>query len=296
MQIAVFDDYRVGVVQADSVIDVTNVLPAALDSRPRDRMNWLIEGWASYVEEVADVVRRAQNGIPLTDVTLRAANPAPGQLFALPSNFHAHLGELGARTVTKGGRTAREQGFFLKAASSVVGAGEQITLPKGSSRRFDHECELAVIIGKTARDVPRANAHEYVFGCSGLIDITMRLEPGEFEEERSMRKSFETFTPLGPFVVTADELGDPSTLSAELRVNDQIRQRAAFADMIVDIDEAIELISSVTTLAPGDVIAMGTPSGVGPLAAGDQVTIEVERIGVMSLPVAERALRAPRSY
>ncbi|MEO8296921.1 MAG: fumarylacetoacetate hydrolase family protein, partial [Burkholderiales bacterium] len=161
---------------------------------------------------------------------------------------------------------------------------------------FDHESELAVIIGRTARNVPRAEAMQYVFGYACLIDATMRIEKDTFEEERSMRKSFETFTPLGPWLVTADEVADPQNLRNQLWVNGELRQDANTRDMIVGIAELIELISSVLTLRPGDVIATGTPEGVGPFAPGDTVKIAIESVGEMTLPVRAQAKRSPRPY
>ena len=150
-------------------------------------------------------------------------------------------------------------GFFLKAPSSVVGAGSPILLPRGSARRFDHETELAVIIGRRAKNVPRAQALDFVFGYSCLMDITMRLEPGMPAEERPTRKSFDTFTPIGPYLVTADEIPDPQALENQLWVNGKLRQSANTRDMTVGVAELIELVSSVMTLNPGDIIATGTP-------------------------------------
>lgn len=294
MKLAVFGEYRLGVILDDQVFDVTAVVPAALDDMPEQRMNWLIRHW----QEVREQVQALQSDTrpqPLANVQLMPPSPYPSHVFAAPANYRKHVGELGVRSVSKG-RTAREQGFFLKAPGSLVGAGSSIILPHGSDRRFDHESELAVIIGKRARNVPRAEAMQYVFGYSCLIDATMRIEPGVAEEERSMRKSFATFTPLGPYLVTADEVADPQNLSNRLWVNDELKQDANTKDMIVDIPELIELISSVLTLNPGDVIATGTPEGVGPFAPGDRVRIAIESIGEMSLTVIQADVRAPRAY
>lgn len=300
MRLAVFNDFRVGLVEGSEVVDVTSLLPDHLDAWPELRINWLINHWTELRQPLHDALTHAASPDfarhPVEQVTLRAVNPAPRQVLALPANFRAHLTELGDRTVTKKGRTAREQGFFLKAASSVVGAGESIQLPHGSSRRFDHECELAVVIGKTARDVARDRAMDHVFGYAALVDLTMRVEPGKFEEERTMRKSFETFTPVGPYLVTRDEVPDLAPLTSELSVNGEVRQSAPLSDLIVDVPEAIELISSVLTLFPGDIIAMGTPSGVGPVEAGDKLKISIATIGTMELSVEQHGAASPRPY
>jgi 2-keto-4-pentenoate hydratase/2-oxohepta-3-ene-1,7-dioic acid hydratase in catechol pathway len=294
MKLAVFDDFRIGVVDGDLLFDVTGATPDALKELPAQRMNWLIAHWEAARPRVQSLQRDARP-LALNQVKLLAPNPAPPHVFAAPANYRKHVGELGARSVSKG-RTAREQGFFLKAPGSVVGAGGFISLPRGSSRRFDHESELAVIIGRHASRVPRSEAMNHVFGYSCLIDATMRIEPGVAEEERSMRKSFAGFTPIGPFLVTADEVADPQNLQNRLWVNGELKQDANTKDMIVDIAELIELISSVLPLQPGDVIATGTPEGVGPFAPGDTVRIAIEGVGDMSLPVRENEVRAPRAY
>jgi 2-keto-4-pentenoate hydratase/2-oxohepta-3-ene-1,7-dioic acid hydratase in catechol pathway len=293
MKLAVFNDNRIGLVRGGLVHDVTHLAPAEFSSWPEQRMNWIIRNWTTVEGLVEDAAAGA--GHPAEEVILRAANPAPPQVFAIPANYKAHLGEIGKRSITKGGRTAREVGFFLKAAGSLSGAGEPIELPAGSTRRFDHECELAVVIGKAGRNIRREDAMEYIFGYSCLIDLTMRIEPGEFEEDRSLRKSFSTFTPVGPWLVTADEVGEVDELRSRLSVNGEERQSARIGDMIVGIAESIELISSVVGIQPGDVIASGTPQGVGPLVPGDVVEIGIDRIGSMKLDVREAAL-APRPF
>lgn len=293
MKLAVFNDYRIGLIDGDQVRDVTAALPAWLDQLPAQRMNWLIAHWA----ELKPALINAEASAPplaLTQVKLLPPSPAPAQVFAAPANYRKHVGELGVRTVSKG--TAREQGFFLKAPASLVGAGGAIELPRGSTRRFDHECELGVIIGRAGRNVPRATALDHVFGYTCLIDATMRIEPGVGDEERSMRKSFAGFTPLGPWVITADKIADPQNLNSRLWVDGELKQDGNTRDMIVGVAEMIELISSVLPIAPGDVIAMGTPEGVSPLHAGSTVHIEIEKIGGMSLQVREADSVAPRAW
>lgn len=295
MKLASFNDYRVGVVDGEVLCDITPLLPAALDVLPRQRMNWLIANWdtvAGQVEEHRAACRR----VPIASAQVLTPNPAPPHVFAAPANYRKHIGELGSRAVTKPGRTAREQGFFLMAPGSITGPNSPILVPRDSARRFDHESELAVIIGKAGRNIPREKAMEYVFGYSCLIDATMRIEKDLHEEERSMRKSFESFTPVGPYIVTADEVPNANKLQNRLWVNGQIRQEANTEEMIVGIAEMIELVSSVLAIQPGDIIASGTPEGVGPFAPGDEVRIEIENVGAMSLPVRECDERSPRPF
>lgn len=294
MKLAVFDDHRVGIVDGGVVYDVTDAVPGAGPAWPPVYMNALIDNWEDLGPKLAEK-RRAAKGVPFASVRLLAPNPCPVHVIAAPANYRKHIGEIGARSVSKG-RSADQMGFFMKATASLAGAGAAIELPKGSVRRFDHESELAVIIGRRARNVPRARAMDYVFGYSCLIDVTMRIEPGVAEEERVTRKSFETFTPLGPWIVTADEVPDPHNLRNQLWVNGEPKQDANTRDMIVNIPALIELISSVMTLNPGDVIASGTPEGVGPIVPGDRIRIGIESVGEMTLSVTEAAEFSPRRF
>jgi len=291
VKIAVYDNFEIGVVEGDVIHPITSHLPPWLAQAPQQRINWLAEH-----PELLDLPARDGNDeVPITSVRLRACSPSPSHVFALPGNYMEHLGEIGAMTVS-GKRTANEMGFFLKAPGSLVGPGGSIELLPGSTRRFDHECELAAVIGRHAYGVPASHAAEHVFGYTCAIDVTMRIDPGNREEDRSMRKSFQTFTPVGPYLVTADEVGDPHTLASRLSVNGEVRQRANTSLMIVNVWQAIEIISSVVELRPGDVILTGTPAGVGPLNAGDDIEIEIERVGAMRLPVVERASTPPRIF
>jgi 2-keto-4-pentenoate hydratase/2-oxohepta-3-ene-1,7-dioic acid hydratase in catechol pathway len=295
MKLVSFNDCRIGVIDETHLYDMTESLPVFLDRMPRQRMNYVVSNWGD-LKDVFNGYLIVGTKLEINAVKFLTPNPAPQHVFAAPANYKKHIGELGSQAVTKKGRSAREQGFFLKAPGSLSGPSDAITLPKGSTRRFDHESELAVVISKTARNVKREDAMNYVFGYSCLIDATMRIEKDEFEEERSMRKSFETFTPTGPWIITADEILDPSKLSNRLWVNGELRQESNTKEMIVGIAELIELISSVVQLEAGDIIATGTPEGVGQLCIGDKVKIEIENVGSMTLKVEETKSRSPRPY
>jgi 2-keto-4-pentenoate hydratase/2-oxohepta-3-ene-1,7-dioic acid hydratase in catechol pathway len=295
MKLAVYNDNRVAIAEGDSLFDVTAAVPGISDGWPPVFMSRLISNWKELEPRLRDEKLKA---VPFSikGVTFRAPVPFPGHVIAAPANYKKHVGELGARGVTKAGNSARDIGFFLKTSASVVGCGSPIVLPRGSKRRFDHESELAVVIGRRAKNVRREQALNYVFGYSCLMDITMRLEPGMPAEERPTRKSFDSFTPIGPFLVTADEIPDPQSLDVKLWVNDELRQSANTKDMTVDIAELIELVSSVMTLNPGDVIATGTPEGVGPIEPNDNVRIAIARVGEMTLRVTEADEIAPRQF
>ena len=176
-------------------------------------------------------------------------------------------------------RKIHETGLFLKATSAVIGASEEILLRR-IERRTDHEIELAVVIGRTADRVTREDALKCVAGYTIGLDITLRGP-----EERSLRKSIDTYCVLGPWLVTADEIPDPSALELSLRVNGELRQSASTRDLIIDVPGLIELASSFYTLMPGDVILTGTPEGVGPIAPGDVLTAHIDGIGAMTVAV-----------
>jgi 2-keto-4-pentenoate hydratase/2-oxohepta-3-ene-1,7-dioic acid hydratase in catechol pathway len=163
----------------------------------------------------------------------------------------------------------------------MIGPAESIAIPSGKTgREFHHECEMAIVIGKRGRNISVEDALSYVFGYACLIDVTMRGK-----EERVMRKSYESFTPVGPWITTADEVGDPFEINMQLWLNGDLRQHSQPKMMIVGIREAIAMCSAVTTLEPGDIIASGTMAGVGPLKPGDTVKIEIDKVGAMTLPV-----------
>jgi len=291
MKLAAFDDTHVGIVEDDVIFDVTSILPA-LPDRPPIFMDVLIDQWPN-LQTALFAAKREAAALPLDEVRLMAPSPAPMHLVAAPANYHKHVNELGS--LGSGGRTMRDLGFFLKAPSSLLAAGGTILLPRGSSRNFHHECELAVVIGKRTKNISPADALSSVFGYSCLMDITMRVTE-DLREERVLRKSFDTFTPFGPWIVTADEIPDPQRLKLSLHVNGELRQDATSAEMVLSVAEQISYISSVMTLEPGDVLATGTPGGVGPIHPGDTIRIDIERIGGFQVSVAEAPEVAPKEF
>jgi 2-keto-4-pentenoate hydratase/2-oxohepta-3-ene-1,7-dioic acid hydratase in catechol pathway len=190
-------------------------------------------------------------------------------------NYRAHAAEMGKPL-------PEEPLLFLKPPSAVIGTGEAIVIPPGY-QRVDYEAELAVVIGRRARRVPRDEALDYVRGYTCLNDVTVRdLQKKDVQYTRA--KGFDTFCPMGPRVV---EGLDPSGLAITSRLNGETRQRSTTADLIFDVPALIEFVSRVMTLEEGDVISTGTPPGVGPLHGGDVIEIEIEGIGVLSNPVRD---------
>jgi 2-keto-4-pentenoate hydratase/2-oxohepta-3-ene-1,7-dioic acid hydratase in catechol pathway len=280
VRLVVFDDSRLGLLRDGAVVDVSDLVGAGSTEWPPVFLLRAIADFDRQRPRLAEAVER-RPGIPLDRVRLRAPVVFPSKVIAAPVNYRLHLEEM--RPLVKGELHAIERyGLFLKAPSSVVGPEATVELPF-PDRRTDHEVELGVVIGRTARDVAMADAMRHVFGYTGVMDITVRGD-----EDRSTRKSFDTFTPVGPVLVTADEIPDPHALRLQLWVNGERRQDGNTRDMIWNVPKLVEYASHVMTLNPGDLLSTGTPDGVGPLKPGDQVTMEIAEVGCMSVKVELR--------
>lgn len=270
MRLALFNKGRLGYIDGTDIVDVTEEL-APFATSPSGALQHHIESVARGGRPQIDLAGRAR--IPLTQAVLEAPLPRPGKIVGAPVNYLDHKAEMEYAT------SIADLGVFLKANSSVIGPGQDIVLPY-SDKRTDQEGELGVVIGRTAHRIGAAEALDHVFGYTCVLDITVRSG-----EDRSTRKSFDTFTPIGPWIVTADDIPDPDTLDLRCDVGGTTRQHANTADLIFGVRELIAYTSSVMTLHPGDVIATGTPAGVGPLSHGDRVVIEIERVGRLEVGV-----------
>lgn len=288
MRLCRFDDDRLGLVEGDSVRDVTQ----ALDALPRHgyplpRFDPLIANLPEVCRRV-DALAAGAPRRPLAGVKLLSPVANPGKLLAAPVNYKKHLEEARGDPAIHHQKQVDEiqkMGLFLKATSALVGPGEGVAL-RHLDRRNDHEVELAAIIGKPGRNIPRARAYDHIAAyCIGL-DMTVRGP-----EERSLRKSVDSFAVLGPWLVTADSIGNPAELELKLSVNGELRQHANTRDLILTIPDLIEFSSAFYTLHPGDVLFTGTPEGVGPVKPGDRLLAEIQDVGRME--VAVRAAPAP---
>jgi 2-keto-4-pentenoate hydratase/2-oxohepta-3-ene-1,7-dioic acid hydratase in catechol pathway len=286
VRLVVYDEYRIGVLEHDGIHDCTDLLEAVPDWAAPYRMNALIARWSELRDRLED--RRAVGpSIALESVLLRAPSPRPRNFLAAPLNYAAHGAEMSG-PISSGGGTPLELGLFVKAGGCLAGPSDDVTLPPIEDRRFDHEGEIGVVIGPTARGVMRDTALDHVFGYTLVLDATMRMTESR-REERTMRKSFATFSPSGPCILTADEVPDPSELTVRLSVNGNVRQEGSLADLVVDVPGLVAIGSSVLALEPGDLIATGSPAGVGPIVQGDLLVVESEPIGQMRLRVTRRS-------
>ncbi len=278
MRIARFDNNRVGIVQGDAIRDVTGVLAQLPAHRhPFPRHDALIAN--------LDILQNATTvrTVPLGGAALLSPVANPGKIMAAPVNYKKHLEEALADKGIHHGKLVDEihkAGIFLKATSSVVGPSEGVRLVH-TDRRNDHEVELAVVIGAEGRNIATGDALEHVAGyCVGL-DMTIRGP-----EDRSLRKSPDSYTVLGPWLVTPDEVGDPGALEVQIEVNGQVRQRERTSELILSVPQLIAWASSFYTLYPGDVLLTGTPQGVGPVKPGDEMLASISRIGEMRVSVS----------
>jgi 2-keto-4-pentenoate hydratase/2-oxohepta-3-ene-1,7-dioic acid hydratase in catechol pathway len=284
MKICRFGENRLGVVEGETVRDVTlalEILPAYRYPLPLG--DPLIYHWEAVITRIRELLTAAPV-LSLADVRLLTPIANPSKIVAAPVNYQKHLNEVKADPTVHHGNVAHtitihSAGLFLKAVSSLVGAADGIQLRK-LDRRNDHEVELVVVIGKEANNVAASEALNYVAGYAIGLDITLRGS-----EDRSFRKSVDSYAVLGPWMVTADEIPEPGKLDLHLTVNGEMRQASNTKNLILSVPELIELASSFYTLYPGDLLYTGTPEGIGPIAPGDHLVASVEKIGTMEVDV-----------
>ena len=271
------DRSRLGVVVDDQVND----LAASAPDLPTDPLAFLAtDGWQQAAQAATD---DRPAWLPLADVRLLAPVPRPGKFVAMALNYRDHLEETGMPEPTF-------PTFFTKQSTCVVGPGDDVEVPQVSSL-VDYEGELAVVIGTRCRHVAAADALSVVAGYTIVNDVTVRDWQMK-APTMTIGKSFDTHGPMGPWIVTADEISDPHDLHLRTLVNGEVLQDASTKLMLFDINTQIETLSTAMTLEPGDVISTGTPAGVGIvrkppvlLRPGDTVRIEIEGIGVLENPV-----------
>ena len=290
MRLVTFEDgrgQRLGVLQGEEIVDVT----ASGGGLPKT----IVEYCGN--DRLKDLAK-AVNGAPrlrLADVRLLAPVPRPAKnIFCVGKNYHEHAKEFhDSGFDASAGATASPDLpiIFTKAATTVIGPGEPIPGSSDPTQSVDYEGELTVVIGKGGRGIKKADAYRHVFGYTILNDVTARTLQ-HAHKQWFLGKNLDGFGPMGPCVVTVDEVPDVTRLRLETRVNGEVRQSADVSDLIFDIPTLIETISGVMTLEPGDLIATGTPVGVGIgfkppkyLKAGDTVSVTIEPIGTLTNPV-----------
>lgn len=275
MKVARFNNGKIGLLTDAGLVDVSDIAGAGDGAWPDVAPLRFIRDFDSLRPQLEEAVQ-SRAAIDPESVQLETPVPWPNKVIAYPVNYHAHGKEMGA------GYRAKNQGFFLKPPSAVSGPADAIELPQVPGREVHHEAELGIIIGKQCRDLAREDWREAVFGYACLLDMVVRGR-----EERVFRKAYDTFCPVGPWIVTADEIEHPDQLSMKLWVNGELRQAANTRDLVLDIPGMVATASAVMTLYPGDIIATGTPEGVGPVVDGDRIRIVIDQVGEMNLRVIQ---------
>ncbi len=276
MKLLYFDDFKLGALKGESVVDVSEAVQSVPHTGPHDLISGLIERFADYRGALENAVA-AGEGVPLDKVRVRPPLPKPVNIDCMAVNYM----EDGTR------KEPAPINAFHKSPGCVIGDGDTMVLPDVPATVFEGEAELALIIGKRAVNVPAAQAMEHIFGYVNFIDGSARglLPPGNTFYQM---KSRATFAPLGPYIITADEIKDPHNLQVRLWVNGTLMQNYNTSDMAHKIPRCIEWVSSIHPLEPGDVLALGTNHrGLNPFQDGDLVEIETEPLGKLHIKIRD---------
>lgn len=269
MKLAFYDDFRLGVVQGNHIVDIPQVVENQSDLKPSELINYIIANFQRY-ENLIKTSAENGNPIPIANVKFRSPLPKPGKIVCMAINY------------LEGGPESKMPPIngFLKSSNSVAGDGDTVKLPPANASIFEHEAELGVVIGKTASNVGQSSAYDYVFGYMNVVDISARDLGNPPYDSYFPIKSWSNFAPMGPYLVTRDEISDPQDINVKLWVNNKLNQNFNTSSMAHKIAECIEWVSSITTLDPGDVIATGTNHlDLGPLQDSDIVEMETEGLG-----------------
>lgn len=265
---------ELGVTDGERIVSLTRAAPMLPAT-----MSGLIAKWDSLARDVQQIVREAMVVHDLRAVRLRAPVPRPGKVMAIGLNYADHIKETGAET-------PKDQTWFCKQPTAVNGPFDPIQIPK-ASHMVDWEAELVVVIGKGGRHIPREQARAHVFGYACGNDVSVR----DWQKRTSqwiIGKGFDTHAPFGPWITTADEVGDPHTLDIKCLVNGETRQSSNTRNLVFKVEDQIALLSQAMTLEPGDIIYTGTPGGVGMamtpqvwLKPGDTCRVQIEKLGAI---------------
>ncbi len=276
MKILYFDDYKLGVLNGEAVVDVSAVVQSIKHTGPHDLINGLIERFAEFRPKLEEAAGR-EKGVPVADVKICPPLPRPINIDCMAVNYM----EDGTRT------EPAPINAFHKSPTAVIGPGDTMVLPDVPATIFEGEAEFAVVIGKRARNVSAADAMSHVFGYVNFIDGSARGLPPPGNVFYQM-KSRDTFAPIGPYIVTADEIRDPHKLQVRLWVNGTLKQNFNSDDMAHKIPRCIEWVSSIHTLESGDVLATGTNHrGLSSFQDGDIVELETEGLGRLRIHVRD---------
>ena len=277
MKLVLFNDYVPGVLKGDRVVDVSAAVSDIPRVSPQTLMAGLIERFPQYRGALESAVDQSE-GVPVDQVRLRAPLPEPTRMVCMAGNYM----ESGSRALVA------DREAFLKSPSAVIGNGDTVVLPDCPVPHFHHEAELGVVIGKTASKVKAANGLDYVFGYLNFIDVSARGVDPNGGSSFFWGKSWDTFAPMGPAIVTADEIKDPQDLQVRLWVSGDLRQDLSTSDMGRSVAEVMEFVTWLVTMKPGDIISTGTNHvGLGPIQDGDTIEMETDGLGRLKVNVRD---------
>ncbi|HEY1610893.1 MAG TPA: fumarylacetoacetate hydrolase family protein [Paraburkholderia sp.] len=290
MKICRYNEGQPGLIEGEAIYPLADALTTGGAVRAGASMAEVVDALANHpgAQDALAIARRGA-AVPLSSARLLAPIDNPPAIWAAAANYRSHQAEMTVRV----GAYDRSQftpdelmaEVFLKPSSAIVGPGGTVILPK-IAKHVDYECELGVVIGRSAKDVSAQEALDYVYGYTLCWDISIRDPWGRRHNTRNIRKGFDTFCGVGPWFVTREEIAQPQDLYIDVEQNGRTVMRAHTADMINGVRELIRFLSSVSTLKPGTLITTGTPAGVSQLADGDRLKGTIGGIGSMELNVA----------
>lgn len=280
MKILYFNDYRLGVLNGDKVVDVMDIVRDIPHTGPHNLINGLIERFTDYRAKLQNAASSGK-GVALSEVRIRPPLPKPHNVDCMAVNYM----EDGTRP------EPAPINAFHKSPSGIIGNGDTMILPDVPAIIFEGEAEVALVIGKRASNVKAADAMPYIFGYMNFIDGSARGLPPSGNTFYQM-KSRDTFAPIGPYIVTADEIRDPQNLQIKLWVNGELKQNFNTSDMAHKIPRCIEWVSTIHAIEPGDILATGTNHrGLSAFQDGDKVEIETEGLGRLTFNVRDELKR-----
>lgn len=277
MKLVFFDDFKLGALKADNVVDIGQAVRDIVHTSPQNLISLLIADFAKYRGPIEQLISQSQ-GVPVSQVRLRAPLPEPPRIVAMAVNYMEH----GTR------EKAADIDAFHKSPSCVIGTGDTVILPDCDATIFEQEAELGIIIGKTASKVRREEAYDYIFGYTNFFDVSARGFRPENRGSFFWGKTWDTFGPMGPSIVTADEIKDPMNLQVRSWTNGVLYQDYPTSDMANDIPRIVEWATWLTTMQPGDIIACGTNhQGLNAVQNGDIVEMETDNLGRLSVHIKD---------
>ena len=276
MKLVFYDDFKLGAVIDDAVVDLSDAVADIVHTSPQDLLNQLIERFPDYRPNLQQAIDGGPR-VPVGQVRIRPPVPCPTNIVAMAVNYM----ENGTRS------EPAPINAFHKSANAIIGPGDTMVLPDVPGTIFEGEAEIAFVIGKRASNVRAEDAYDHIFGYLNFIDGSARGLPPDSNTFYQM-KSRETFAPMGPWLVTADEVLDPLNLQVRLWVNEDLKQDYSTSDMAHKIPRIVEWVSSIHTLNPGDVVSTGTNHrGLSTFMDGDVVSLEVEGLGMLRINVRD---------